>query len=166
MASPIYMWIQDEAGNAVEGSVTISDDRKGSIEVIEMKHNVEIPTDKHTGALTGMRRHNALEITKAVDKSSVELFQAVTTGKTLKNVVLRYYAINHEGVEQEYYRVEYEDVKVSSLTNELMNVKDPDSDRFPHIERISMRYKKMTTVFADGNLTHSDSWEERAGKVA
>lgn len=166
MASPIYMWIENETGKAVKGGVTMTDEREGSIEVIALDHKVEIPTDKHSGALNGMRRHNALNFTKAIDSSSPELFQAVTTGKTLNNVMLRFYNINNDGVEQEYYRVEYEGVKVTSQELVLKDIKDEGSDQVTHLEKISMRYKKMTVTYAEGNLTHSDSWEERTGKVA
>lgn len=166
MASPLYMWIENEQGNPVEGSVVNGDERQGSIEVLSLSHSVEIPTDVHSGSLNGMRRHNAVKFTKAIDKSSTELFQAVTTGKTLKKVLVRFYKIDPEGQEAEYYRIEYEDAKITNYETELRNVKDPNSDRVPHLENIEMRYKKMIVTFAEGNLTHSDSWEERKGRVA
>ncbi len=166
MATPIYMWIKDESGAQIQGSVRMTDDRMGSIEVIELNHVIAIPTDKHSGALTGMRRHDALCLKKAVDRSSVDLFQAVTTGRNLKEVVLRFYEINREGIEQEYYCIVYEDVKVTSFKTVLPNVKDPMSDRFPHLEEVEFRYKRMTVNFTNGNLTHTDAWEERVAKIA
>ncbi|MFI4956484.1 MAG: type VI secretion system tube protein TssD [Gammaproteobacteria bacterium] len=166
MPTPIYMWIKDESGAQLQGSVVMTDDRRGSIEVLEMNHLIEIPTDKHSGLLTGMRRHDAVLLKKAVDKSSVDLFQAVTTGRNLKEVVLRFYEINREGIEQEYYRITYEDVKITSFNTVLPNVKEAASERLPHIEEIALRYKRMTVNFVNGNLTHSDAWEERVAKTA
>ncbi len=166
MPTPIYMWIKDESGAQVKGSVVMSDDRNGSIEIIELNHLIAIPTDKHSGALTGMRRHDALCLKKSVDRSSVDLFQAVTTGRNLKEVVLRFYDISREGVEQEYYRITYEDVKVTSFKTVLPNIKDPSSERYPHLEEVEFRYKRMTTNFTHGNLTHSDAWEDRVAKTA
>lgn len=166
MPTPIYMWIKDESGVAIQGSVKMADDRAGSIEVLELNHAIAIPTDKHSGALTGMRRHGALCLKKAVDRSSVDLFQAVTTGRNLKEVVLSFYEINREGIEQEYYRIKYDDVKVTSFTTVLHNVKESTAERFPHLEEIEFRYKRMTVNFVKGNLTHSDAWEERVALSA
>lgn len=166
MPTPIYMWIKDETGAQLKGSVVMTDDRMGSIEVIEMNHMIEIPTDKHSGLLTGMRRHDAVMLKKAVDRSSVDLFQAVTTGRNLKEVVLRFYEINRQGVEQEYYRIIYEDVKITSFNTVLSNVKDPAGERLPHLEEIALRYKRMTVNYVQGNLTHSDAWEERIARSA
>lgn len=165
MASPLYMWIEDENHEAIEGSVAITDNRKGSVEIIELKHHVEIPTDKHSGALTGTRRHNAVRLVKGIDKSSAALFKAVTTGKTLSKVTLCFYHISKEGIEQEYYRMDFEDVKITDFETDLRNVKDPGSDLYPHLENIAFRYVKMTVTYAEGNLTHSDSWEERSARM-
>lgn len=162
MPSPIYMWIHDESGSPIPGSVIMSDDRQGSVEVLDLKHQVEIPTDKHTGALTGTRRHHAVQIMKAVDKSSALLFNAVTTGKSLSKVMLKFYQINSSGVESEYYRMTFENVRITGFKTDVRNVKDPGADLYPHLEHIDIRYAKMTVTFADGNLTHADSWEERS----
>jgi type VI secretion system secreted protein Hcp len=160
------MWIYDEHRAPIAGSVNISDNRKGSVEIIDLKHQVEIPTDKHTGALTGTRRHHAVHVIKGVDKSSADLFKAVTTGKTLSKVVLRFYHISKEGIEQEYYRMDFEGVKITEFQTDVRNVKDPGSDLYPHLEHIAFRYAKMSVTYAEGNLTHADSWEERSARVA
>lgn len=164
MPSPLYMWIYDESGAPIPGSVVMSDNRQGAIEVIDMKHKVEIPTDKHTGSLTGTRRHHALHLMKAVDRSSADLFKAVTTGKTLARVVLRFYHISKAGIEREYYRMDFEGVKITGFQTDLRNIKDPGSDLYPHLEHIEFRYTKMTVTYAEGNLTHADSWEERSAR--
>jgi type VI secretion system secreted protein Hcp len=160
------MWIENESGSPIEGSVQISDDREGSIEVYALEHGIENPTDEHTGSLNGVRRHKAVNITKMIDMSSPELFRSVTSGRTLKKVMLRFYNTNDEGKEQEYYRVEYENVKLCNFETCVPNVKFADSDRLPHLEKISMRYEKITVTFAEGNRTASDSWKERKGSVA
>lgn len=166
MAAPVYMWIEDEQGNPIEGSVAITDERENSIEVIAMDHQIENQTDEHTGALNGVRRHKAVNLTKMVDKSSPELFRSATNGRTLKKVMLRFYNTNEEGIEQEYYRVEYENVKMASFKTVVPNVKLADADRVSHLEELALRYEKITVTIAEGNLTASDSWKERQGRVA
>jgi len=39
MAIPVYLWLTDDAGNMVKGSVEVKG-REGSIEVVELMHAV------------------------------------------------------------------------------------------------------------------------------
>jgi hypothetical protein len=41
MAIPVYLWLTDDAGNMVKGSVEVKG-REGSIEVVELMHAVEL----------------------------------------------------------------------------------------------------------------------------
>jgi type VI secretion system secreted protein Hcp len=164
MAAPIYMWIKDEAGSPIEGSVLIRDDREGSIEVYALEHEIENPIDEHTGNLNGVRRHKAMNITKRIDKSSSELFRSVTDGRTLSEVILNFYEINDEGREVNYYTIQLDNVKICKFETLVPNVKMSESDRLPHLEKFALRYEKMTVTYTEGNRTASDSWKER--KVA
>lgn len=56
MAMPVYLWLKDDGGNAVRGSVDAKD-REGSIEIIELMHTVELPTDDNTGKVFSKRLH-------------------------------------------------------------------------------------------------------------
>jgi type VI secretion system secreted protein Hcp len=52
MAIPAYMWLKDDQGNEISGSVQVAG-RTGSIEILEYSHKIYIPTDSDTGDLTG-----------------------------------------------------------------------------------------------------------------
>ena len=52
MAIPVYLWLKDDGGADIKGSVDVQD-REGSIEVVAQEHNLYIPTDNNTGKLTG-----------------------------------------------------------------------------------------------------------------
>lgn len=54
MAIPVYLWLKDDGGADIKGSVDVQD-REGSIEVVAQEHNLYIPTDNNTGKLTGIR---------------------------------------------------------------------------------------------------------------
>ncbi len=49
MAIPVYLWLEDDSGRRINGSVDIKD-REGSIEVIEFMHSIEQPIDKFSSA--------------------------------------------------------------------------------------------------------------------
>lgn len=39
---------------------------------------------------------------------------------------------------------------------------DPAFEKHNHLEQIELRYEKITWTYKDGNIIHSDSWNERA----
>ena len=48
MAIPVYLWLKDDGGADIKGSVDVKD-REGSIEVVAEDHSLYIPTDNNTG---------------------------------------------------------------------------------------------------------------------
>ena len=102
MAIPVYLWLKDDGGADIKGSVDVKD-REGSIEVVAQEHNLYIPTDNNTGKLTGTRIHTPFLFTKEIDSSSPYLYKAVTTGQTLKSAEFKWYKINDAGQEVEYF---------------------------------------------------------------
>ncbi len=90
MPIPAYMWLKDETGADIKGSVDVAG-REGSVEVLEFHHEVRIPTDPDTGKLTGTRKHESLTIVKAYDASSPYLYKAVCEGQTFQSVELKWF---------------------------------------------------------------------------
>lgn len=66
MAIPAYLWLKDDGGADIKGSVDVQG-REGSIEVVALDHDVYIPTDNNTGKLTGTRTHKPFIFTKEID---------------------------------------------------------------------------------------------------
>ena len=159
MAIPAYLWLKDEQGSSIDGSVNVSG-REGSIELLEFDHSIYIPTDNDTGELTGTRKHGAVSLTKAFDASSPYLFKACCNGQKLKEAVIRWYKIDDSGQEVEYYQHVLEGVKINAFSPQMANIKDPSFEKLPHIEVVSLRYEKITHSFLDGNISYSDSWNE------
>ena len=159
MAIPAYMWLKDDQGNDVKGSVSVAE-REGSIEILHFDHELRIPTDNDTGELTGTRKHEPFVITKAVDAATPYLYKACSNGQTLKTLELKWYRIDDTGTEREYFRHTLQDVKITSISPTMHNVKDLDKERYPHLETVHMRYKRITWSYLDGNIEFSDSWTE------
>ena len=88
MAIPAYLWLKDDGGANITGSVDVQH-REGSIEVLSFGHGLHIPTDGNTGKLTGTRIHSPLTIEKEFDSSSPYLYRAVATGQTLKSAEIK-----------------------------------------------------------------------------
>ena len=161
MAVPIYLWLKNDAGNDVKGSVNVVG-REGSIEVVAQSHSVYIATDDNTGKLTGTRTHAPYVFTKEVDAASPYLYQAATTGQTLTSAEFKWYRIDNNGQEVEYFNATLENVKVVRVASEMHDIKDPTKSKHNHMEEIELRYEKITWLYLDGNLMHDDSWNQRS----
>jgi len=160
MAIPGYMWIKDENGNEIQGSVNIVG-REGSSEVLGFKHNIYIPSDRDTGVLTGTRKHDPFVVTKSFCNNSPILNKACASGKTLKEVMVRWYKINETGSEEEYFNHTLSNVKVVSVSPYVENVKDKSKDDFGHLEEVHFRYEKIQWNFLEGNIVTEDQWNEK-----
>lgn len=103
MAIPAYLWLKDDGGNDIKGSVDVQD-REGSIEILSFGHGLLVPTDNNTGKITGTRLHSPLTFEKEFDSSSPYFYKAVATGQTLKSAEFKWYKINDAGQEVEYFQ--------------------------------------------------------------
>jgi len=160
MAIPAHLFLKDDGGALIRGSSDVAD-REGSIEVLSFTHGLHIPVDGNTGKQTATRVHGAFTIGKEFDSSSTYLYKAVSTGQVLKSAELKWYRINDAGQEVEYFNMLLEGVRVVSVTPVMANCKDPHSQHLNHMEMVELRYEKITWRYVDGNLIHSDSWNER-----
>jgi type VI secretion system secreted protein Hcp len=144
----------------IPGSVSVTG-RDGCIEILEFEHQVYLPTDRDDGSITGTRKHEAMTIHKAFDKSSSLLFKKVCTGETIPSITIRWYKITQQGDESCYYEHRLEKCKIASVKSYMHDVKDRHKDQYVHQEAVLIRYEKITWNFLDGNLQHTDEWNTR-----
>lgn len=160
MAIPVYLLLFDNEGKQLKGDSDVRG-REGSIEVVGMQHDLFIPADRMSGALTGTRQHEAFTFEKEIAPSTPLLYRALTTGWTLAKAEFKYYRINNNGMEEEYFNVVLENVKVCHVVPIMFDTKDPDFEKHGHIEHVGLRYEKITWNYVDGNIQHTDSWKDR-----
>lgn len=161
MAIPVYLWLKDDGGADIKGSVDVTG-RECSIEVLAINHSVSLPTDNNTGKIAGKRIHNSFGFDKEIDSSSPYLYKAICTGQTLDSAEFRYYRINDAGQEELYFTATLEAVKVVSVMPLMYDIKSAYGEARNHLEAIELRYEKITWRYLDGNISHSDAWNERA----
>jgi len=160
MAIPIYLWLYEKEGRLLKGSVEVTG-REGSIELIGMQHDLFLPTENTIVAATGVRQHEAYTFEKVIDSSSPLLYKALTTGTTLAKAVFKFYRINYNGQEEEYFITKLENVKVCHVVSVMFDTKDPDFEKYSHIEHVGLCYEKIECHYKDGNIKHADSWKDR-----
>jgi type VI secretion system secreted protein Hcp len=160
MAIPAYMWLKDDGGAPIKGSVSVGG-REGSIEVIGFSHSVRLPTDASSGKIAGTRLHSPMSLEKEFDASSPYLYQAVAMGKRLLSAEIVWYRINHAGCEEPYFTMLIEGVKVASIFPGMANTKLNSLSQLNHTEAVSLMYESITWHYHDGNIKVTDAWNDR-----
>ncbi|EME8859077.1 type VI secretion system tube protein Hcp [Enterobacter mori] len=161
MAIPVYLWLEDDSGRRIYGSVDVKD-REGSIEVIEFMHSIEQPIDKFSGKITAKRICSTYAFMKEIDSSSSYLYKALSTGQTLKKAEFIFYRINYNGLEGAYFKTILENARVVQIEPIMFDIKHPQNERYTHHEYVDLTYEKITWHYIDGNIIHTDTWNERA----
>lgn len=154
------MWLKDDGGADIKGSVDVQD-REGSIEVVGFSHGLNLPVDSNTGKITGTRSHSPVMIEKEFDSSSPYLYKAVSKGQTLKSAEIKWYRINHAGQEEAYFVMLFEGVKITGVNPGMPNAKLSGNSQINHMESVSMMYERVTWRYVDGNIQYTDDWNER-----
>lgn len=139
----------------IPGDVDVAG-REGTIEVGDIDWRVFLPTDRDDGTLTGTRKHSGLTFVKNPDRSSPILFGKVCTGETVSKATFTFFEITDQGEERASFKLILEGVKVAAFTSY-----NPGVPTASHAESVTLRYSKITMVYLDGNLQHSDEWSSR-----
>ena len=116
----------------------------GRIPVLMLQHLVTAPRDPASGLPSGKRTHQALVVSKAVDKSTPGLYAALTTNEVLPRVTIRWY----RGSES-YFVTELTNAVITSI--ELQ----PGTPR-GQVESVAFSYQKITWTSLPDNATAMD----------
>ncbi|WP_318258372.1 Hcp family type VI secretion system effector [Geobacter anodireducens] len=127
MAMPAHMTLTGEKQGKIDGSCELQG-RENTIQLYEMKHDIHMPRNPHDGLPTGKRVHGPLSIVKMFDKSSPKLYQALCTGEHMKNVQIKWYRINKQGLEEHYFTTTLEDAIVVEMKPYMPMTLLPDNE--------------------------------------
>ena len=156
-AMPAHMAIEGKNQGPIEGSCVMQG-REGTIIVQGFGHSVHIPTDPQSGLPSGRRIHKPMEILKTFDKSSPRLYAALCAGEELSNVTIKFYNINTQGMEVNYFTIVLEDAHIVKMAPSFPNSLLAENESTRHMEIVSFIYKKITWTWEDGGIAHQDSW--------
>ncbi len=129
--------------------------------MVGFSHGLNLPVDSNTGKITGARSHSPVMIEKEFDSSSPYLYKAVSKGQTLKSAEIKWYCINHAGQKEAYFVMLFEGVKITGVNPGMPNAKLSGNSHINHMESASMMYERVTWRYVDGNIQHTDDWNER-----
>jgi type VI secretion system secreted protein Hcp len=154
MPIPSYMQIE-----GIQGSSDVQG-REGHCEILGFNHEVYMPTDRKDGSATGTRVHKEFVVIKNYDKATPMLYQYLCNGKVVPQATLKWYKIDDQGIEKEYFNHIIKDARVVSIRPYMPDVDNPAFEQYKHMEEVAFRYEKITWKFLDGNIEWTDSWKE------
>ena len=171
MPTPAYMSIEGNTqGNITAGAFTAEsvgniyqEGHENECIVQAFSHEVIIPRDPQSGQPTGPRVHQPVIITKVYDKSSPLLYNALTSGEVLKEVVIKWYRTSMQGTQEHYFTHTLTDAVIVSINAHMPNCQDPGQAHFTHLEDVAMSYRKIDWEHMVAGTAGSDDW--RAPKV-
>ncbi|PKH01796.1 type VI secretion system tube protein Hcp [Psychromonas sp. MB-3u-54] len=172
MPTEIYMSINDPDGCLTEescskesiGSFFKADHEEESL-ILAYDHKVSVPTNSLTGQVTGTRKHEYLEVSKFIDKSSPLLLNTVTSPSELE-VILRFFRTPDEtsaGEPVEYYNITLQRAKIVSINTISPNILDEANDGLMPYEKVRFTYGQIQADHVVCGTTAIDDWSGEGG---
>ena len=122
------------------------------------KHEVIIPRDPQSGQPTGPRVHQPVIITKVYDKASPLLYNALTSGEVLTEVVIKWFRTSMAGKQEHYFTHTLTDAVIVSINANMPNCQDPGLAHFTHLEEVAMTYRKIVWTHEVAGTSGDDDW--------
>ncbi len=116
--------------------------------------------DKYSGMPTGSRTYEPFEIVKEIDRSTPELWQAMTRGQILDTVEITLYEIAKEtGIESPYFKFTLMKARISSIKDYMPSTFEQSGNIVGHLEQVYMianeyQWEHLTesTQYVDNNF--------------
>ncbi len=159
MASAGFMFVTAD-GVSINGESSVtSEGREDSIQIVEVLHDVLVPSDSMSGQVTGMRQHRTLRVTARVDKATPLMYKAWAMNEVCE-VQLRFWLPDRtgSGIETEYFKIELTGAKVASIKMHWPNSLRPDTAAIPEQVEYGFTYQTITWTFLAGGISHQDEW--------
>jgi type VI secretion system secreted protein Hcp len=166
MAMNFYMTLKGAKQGDIKGDVT-QKGREHSIMCHAFEYECESPRDAHSGLPMGKRAHKPIKITKKMDIASPLLFNALVNNENLTTVKLMFWRPNTAllgaqqatGTEEQFYTIELTNANICEVKNEVLDVLNPELQKFPPLEEVKFVFQKITITYMKGGITASDDWE-------
>jgi len=161
-ALPAHMTIEGDSQGNIEGSCE-KQGREGTIVVYSFGHSVRQPFDPQSGAFSGQRIHDPIEILKAVDISSPKLYKALCEKEKLSNVTIKFYNINSEGFEEHYFTITLTNAYIVKIAPSFPPTFVPENVTYRYVEIVTMTYQTIKWNWENGSIEHQDNWSAPIG---
>ena len=156
MALPGYMTIVAENQGNIEGDCDL-DGREGALVVQAIQHSVKLPTDQR-GLPNGRRVHMPITIIKELDRTSPMLYQALSEGELLTQVIIDWYRIDSAGMEELYYRQSLKNAQITAIEFIVEHETDIANSKLGHMEKVSFIYDSISWSHEADGIEFEDNF--------
>lgn len=158
MANAFYVTITGTSQGEIKGDVR-QEGREDTIRGYAFTNATTIPRHVDTGQPSGTRTHHPVNFSKHVDEASPLLWQAMTTGETLEEVIFDFYKIDANGENKNYYSVTLRNAIIVEMRTSLEDTSTATGTQAEDIrEYIDITYQEIVWEHKDAGKMTSDSW--------
>lgn len=170
MSTSVYMTItgstqkditKSASSEKVVGKQAYQKEFEDTVHVLEYEDKTYVKAQAQSGQAVGERTHEPVKIKKLLDKSSPQLFQALTKREILEEVVLTWYSPLVNGVREAYYQVKLENALVVDITGSMGKSDDSDYSNAAFFEEVSITFSKIHKEHLIAGVAATDDWAER-----
>ncbi|WP_298775416.1 Hcp family type VI secretion system effector [uncultured Shewanella sp.] len=128
--------------------------------VQEFSHVVNVPTDPQSGQPSGQRVHRPFTFTVALNKAVPLMYNALSTGEKLTNVVLKWYRTSTEGKQEQFFVTSLEGATIVNIECQMPHCQDPKQSNFTQLIKVSLAYRKINWDHLTAGTTGGDDWRK------
>jgi type VI secretion system secreted protein Hcp len=132
--------------------------REDQILVHSFDHGVYRPQ----GAQSGGRIHRPVTITKALDKSTPLIYNAVASGEILSLCKIDWYRVSPKGFQGHFFTTEFKDAIITSAHTVSPQFNDPAFAHITQVETVSFTYRTIVWTHEASRTVGSDYWHDGA----
>jgi type VI secretion system secreted protein Hcp len=137
--------------------------REGQILVMAVNHEIDSPRDAATGRPRGKRQHQAIVITKELDRTTPILHQIMVENIPITEATLSFYGTDptstFPGQETNIYSIILHNVFISRIELTLHNLLEDQKRNANLVEKVSFGYSQIEWKWTNGNISAHDNWE-------
>jgi type VI secretion system secreted protein Hcp len=131
---------------------------QNAVPALAFAYEVGMPRDAARSIATASRVHGPVVITKAVGAASPQFFTAMTTGETLKSVVLEFVRADANGAEEVFYTIKLTGATASRFRQYMAAPEAGNPAGSGLLEEISFTFQRIEMTSADGSTMAMDDW--------
>ncbi|MBS0967988.1 type VI secretion system tube protein Hcp [Nissabacter archeti] len=153
-----YMWLKDENGEPVPGSVKEAG-KEGSCEILGMDYDIGISANHDVQPPVLTRRRGPVRIEKPLDSASPLLQKAICTGQLLQEVNIMVYPNQKAQQENRRFSLALSGVQIVSISVNMDHCCEADTSPYSITETLDMRYEALIWKDDQGQVIYHDPGE-------
>ena len=133
--------------------------QKGKIAGVAFYYGVKSAREAGSGMATGRRTQSGVTFTKAIDGTTLQFYQAMTTNEILKSVVIEFWGSKGDGTESIFYTIRLTNAVVTEIEQYAGRSPDGDATRPVEgtpLEDITVNFQKIELVSPYGMTVSGD----------